>query len=240
MASWSVYNFPMKKPIIVLLLVALAAGVLYLTWGSRDGSVKSEDSANKISATYSDGVTSVEATFDNAAETVTFSHPALGSVTLPRAVSGSGARYASSDEGVVFWEHQGELTITKDDKVIFKGGQPTESASLSGNGWVWVETDLQSGEKVVAPAGERFVLSFDAEVKRLSSTTDCNQLSGTYVQDGEVLSVGPLVSTKMYCEGSVESVYSGQLALVSSFVIEGDTLRLNLNRDYGVMVYKKK
>lgn len=229
----------MKKPIIVLLLVALVAGVLYLTWGHKNEPVNS-DGSDKVSATYSDGKSEVMANFDNDADTVTFSHPSLGAVTLPRALSGSGARYANGDETLVFWEHQGELTITKDDEVIFKGNKEDNQPSLTASSWVWVQTDLASGVKVVAPEGKPFILTFDPENKRLSSTTDCNQLSGSYVQDGEVLSVGALASTKMYCEGSEESVYSGQLALVSSFVIEGDTLKLNLNRDYGVMVFKKK
>lgn len=38
---------------------------------------------------------------------------------LPRAVSGSGARYAA--DGIEWWEHQGEATYAVNDKTIFAG-----------------------------------------------------------------------------------------------------------------------
>ena len=50
-----------------------------------------------------------------------FTHPILGTVTLPIARSASGARYANEDESLVFWEHQEEVTITKNNQQIFQG-----------------------------------------------------------------------------------------------------------------------
>ena len=111
--------------------------------------------------------------------------------------------------------------------------------SLEATGWSWQYTDLLNGERVEAPVGDRFILTFDGD-GNLGSTTDCNSMGGSYVIDGEVLSIGELVMTKMYCEGSVEGVYAEQLRLVNSYVIVDDTLKLNLNRDYGVMVFKKQ
>ena len=74
-----------------------------------------------VNASYSSGSKKVDATFDNSADTVTFSGTSLGAITLPRAMSGSGARYANDDESIVFWEHQGVLTVTQNDKTIFTG-----------------------------------------------------------------------------------------------------------------------
>lgn len=76
-----------------------------------------------MTASYFDGSTSVDATFNNNEETVTFTLKTLGTVTLPRAVSASGARYANEDESIVFWEHQGVATITKNGTVVFRGSQ---------------------------------------------------------------------------------------------------------------------
>ena len=112
-----------------------------------------------------------------------------------------------------------------------------EDAQLVGTEWVWTHTEVSQGETVNAPAGERFVLTFEGG-SQVSSTTDCNGLGGQYVQDGEVLSMGQFISTLMYCEGSLESVYSSQLALVNSYIIEGTKLQLNLNRDYGTMYFE--
>lgn len=115
----------------------------------------------------------------------------------------------------------------------------SEETSLEDTAWSWQYTELLSGEKVEAPAGDRFVLTLEGE-GNLGSTTDCNFMGGSYVLDGEVLSIGQILMAKMYCEGSMEGVYVEQLGLVNSYVIVDDTLRLNLNRDYGVMVFKSK
>lgn len=111
---------------------------------------------------------------------------------------------------------------------------------LLDNRWVWIRTDLGNGTTVQAPNDESFVLSFDEPNKRVMSTTDCNSMGGTYVKDGEVLSFGQFAMTLMYCEGSLEGVYGEQLSLVTSYTISDDTLRLNLDRDYGVMVFQKQ
>ncbi len=115
-----------------------------------------------------------------------------------------------------------------------------QSGDLLQSAWSWQYTDLGNGERVAAPAGNRFVLTFDEATGRVQSTTDCNGMGGVYVTDGEVLSMGQFVSTQMYCEGSEETVYGGQLQLVNSYTIDGDTLRLNLNRDYGVMIFTRQ
>lgn len=115
----------------------------------------------------------------------------------------------------------------------------TNPSPLSDSQWSWRYTDLQSGERIEAPAGDRFVLSFDRSEGRVQSTTDCNSLSGVYVEDNEVVSFGQFVSTLMYCENSKENEYQQELSLVTSYTIAGDQLQFHLNRDYGVMVFER-
>lgn len=74
-----------------------------------------------VHASYVSGTETVYAVYHLLDESVSFSHPGVGEVTLPVARSGSGARYANADERIVFWEHQNELTITKDDIEVFRG-----------------------------------------------------------------------------------------------------------------------
>ena len=59
------------------------------------------------------------AVFDNAAGTVRVTLPGGRQVTLPQALSGSGARYSDGKE--TFWEHHGDGTYTVGDKVVFEG-----------------------------------------------------------------------------------------------------------------------
>ncbi len=123
-------------------------------------------------------------------------------------------------------------------KVVATDTQSTANP-LFGTSWSWVETILLNGEHVKAPAGDKFVLTF-GEDGHVKSTTDCNGMNGSYIINGEVLSFGPMMSTKMFCEGSQEGNYSEALALTNSYVIEGSELHFNLNRDYGMMVFVKK
>lgn len=118
-------------------------------------------------------------------------------------------------------------------------GEVAEAPKVEDSAWVWEYTELASEEMVQAP-DDSFVLTFDAESGQVQSTTDCNSLSGSYVIEGEVLSIGQIATTKMFCEGSIESVYTEQLALTTSYLILGDTLHLNLNRDYGIMVFRRQ
>jgi membrane-bound inhibitor of C-type lysozyme len=59
------------------------------------------------------------AVFDNAAGTVRVTLPGGRQVTLPQAVSGSGARYSDGKE--TFWEHHGDGTYSVGDQVVFEG-----------------------------------------------------------------------------------------------------------------------
>ncbi len=115
-----------------------------------------------------------------------------------------------------------------------------ESVTLEGVAWVWERTERADGS-VVEPKDSSFVLSLIAEEKRVSSTTDCNSMMGSYLLgNGNELRFGALASTKMFCQDSMEGMYGEQLALVNSYHIGGDTLYLNLDRDFGTMVFKKK
>lgn len=112
---------------------------------------------------------------------------------------------------------------------------PVATSSLTATSWVWQNTTLNDGS--VVEGKDAFVLTFTPNLS-YQSTTDCNSLSGTYVVDGEVLSLATPAMTKMFCEGSIENEYITQLVLTGSYVLEGDTLKLLLNRDYGVMEFK--
>jgi membrane-bound inhibitor of C-type lysozyme len=61
----------------------------------------------------------LSAYFDNVAGTVKVILPSGRTATLPRALSGSGARYSNGRE--TFWEHHGEATYWIGDKQVFQG-----------------------------------------------------------------------------------------------------------------------
>ncbi len=121
----------------------------------------------------------------------------------------------------------------------WQNNQNEATGELSGS-WIWQSSVDASGETIVPSDPNRFVITFTDE-GRLSSTTDCNSISGSYIKNEEVISVGPLTSTLMGCmEETLESEYSAQLALATSHSIEGNTLKIILVKDAGVMTFTRK
>ncbi len=237
----------MKRFLITLsILVVALLGIKFLA-----PTIETPTPAS-TAATFSDGTTHVDASFDNEAHTVTFTHEATGEITLPQAVSASGARYANEDESIVFWEHQGEVTITKDDETVFQGDvqedvetpeEPSATvatpAELVGT-WEWQKTEMNDDSEVVPTEAGAFTLTF-AQDGRVSGTTDCNNYMGSVTVDGSSLSFGQLASTMMYCEGSQESVFTRALMDVATYVFDAEgNLVLNIKFDSGNMHFVKQ
>lgn len=202
----------------------------------------------------------VQATF--ADETVTFSHESTGQVVLPQVISASGARYANADESIIFWEKGGEATITVEGEVVFQGvveapeesgeeapvgklpagsNPPPTREEVEGYVWVWEKTVMSTGV-VIEPAKEgEFTLSFDSE-NSISGTTDCNNFGGTAsVGSDGVISFGALMSTKMFCEGSQEEVFTEMIAATRSYAIDASgNLVLTLEGNGGEVFFTKQ
>lgn len=72
---------------------------------------------------YADGKTEVKVVYRIKSRTAVLLAPTLGYENLPltEAMSGSGARYLSTDGTVEFWEHQGEGKLSANDEQIFLG-----------------------------------------------------------------------------------------------------------------------
>ena len=103
------------------------------------------------------------------------------------------------------------------------------SADLKGTSWVLVEI---SGQPIVA--GSSPTLSFEEE--QAGGNGSCNSFGGEYTLDNGKLTFGPLVSTMMYCEETMEqeSAYLAALQSAAAYQIEDGRL-LILDAD-GVVV----
>ncbi len=115
----------MKNIILAVAGLLLIGGVIFfIDYSNKQSKLetnKEDEKVETIRATYVGETETVQAEFDNEADTVSFIEESTGKVTLKRAMSASGTRYTNNDESIVFWEHQGELTITKDGAEVFKG-----------------------------------------------------------------------------------------------------------------------
>ncbi len=232
---------------IAILAVLLVVAIVFINKGDKK---PTSVEANVVTALYTNDLYTVEALFDNDEDTVTFTEESLGTVTLPRAISASGARYANEDESIVFWEHQGELTITSGEEDVFVGvlvkvdGEDVQSSYLMTSdhpilgSWVWQSAVTSEDVEIVPTKVEAFVLTFE-EDGSVHSTTDCNNLMGQYeVVSDTNLAFGNLASTQMFCDGAEEDAYVAELIKVVTYEVEGDTLTLGTAG--GVMTFVKE
>lgn len=92
----------------------------------------------------------------------------------------------------------------------------------------WRLTHLGADRVVRAPEAKPVTLRFDESATRVTGSTGCNSLTGTYTRDGSALSFGPAATTKMFCMDAAE-LETGVLSALNrtaSHRIVGNTLEL--------------
>lgn len=209
---------------------------------------------------FYDQATGEEVPASFGASSVTFTSKTLGTMTLPQAMSASGARYANADESIVFWNKGDSVFITQNGTIIFNGTTmpahpdvtqvpkgklpagsqaPGDPKALIGT-WVWNKTTITSGAVLPNKPGV-FAVTFTAD-GRVSGKTDCNGFGGEYTvgSDG-IIKFGPFMSTLMYCEGSQENVFNGDMSKVTRYQLESPThLMLYFDNGASALHFTKK
>lgn len=99
------------------------------------------------------------------------------------------------------------------------------AASLENTEWRLVEV---RGRAVTSPPGRTPTLQLGAEGRKAVGNGGCNRIGGTYTLEGSGLRFGPLVSTKMFCEGAMEQeqAFLDALTATTGYRIEGSDLLL--------------
>lgn len=110
----------------------------------------------------------------------------------------------------------------------FEGETNTAKMSLSMKSWEWQTSADKQG---------KFVLTFMADGK-FSSKTDCNTVGGSYTALGNKLSFGPMFSTLMFCEDSIEQKYSTLLGNTVSFEFTGKSELVLTLKTGETMIFK--
>jgi len=114
------------------------------------------ETKQQVAATYraEDGKTA-EACFDLPSQKVTVRLPDSAVVTLPSAISGSGARY--SDGKLTFWEHQGTGRYFSGEKLLFEGKIAPQAGYNSGvTSKLLAKTSVTAnGQKIVYPVTDK-------------------------------------------------------------------------------------
>lgn len=120
----------------------------------------------------------------------------------------------------------------------FEGEADPSRMTLSMKTWKWISA-LYNDEREVKPAkADAFTLTFGADGK-FTATTDCNQMGGSYTTDAEKIEFKDIFSTKMFCEGSQETVFAELLTNSTSyhFTSKGELI-LDQKFDSGSVVFR--
>jgi len=99
---------------------------------------------------------------------------------------------------------------------------PSATTALSDTRWTITRID---GAAPVMP--EKATMRFDQD--RLATNVGCNGIGGEYRIEGSRLIAGPLMATRMFCEGPVwqqEEAVNALLSAAPELLRSGKTLRL--------------
>jgi heat shock protein HslJ len=136
--------------------------------------------------------------------------------------------YLGGLQGATGWGTQiGRLTIFGAAELVFGDGSAAD-ATLTGQEWTL--TSL-GGAPMTPDAGVTATFGDDGSV---TGSAGCNRFSGPYTVDGEDLSIGPLLTTRMSCgptADDLERTYLGALEAAIGFAISGTDLVISTSND---------
>lgn len=118
--------------------------------------------------------------------------------------------------------------------------QPTlqPGADLIGT-WKWTGATMNDGTKYTPSNPNQYTVTFQ-ESGTLTVNADCNTGNGTYTTNGSSLSISIPVMTQALCPPeSLSTEFVQLLTRSGSYVVQGSTLRIDLQADSGTMTFTK-
>ena len=120
----------------------------------------------------------------------------------------------------------------------FEGEADPSRMTLGMKTWVWISAIYNDGRTITPKKTGVFTLTFSPD-GRFSAKTDCNSVAGKYTVNENNISFSEMMSTKMYCEGSDENVFTKLLSDTQSFHFTSwGELIFDLKFDSGSVVFR--
>jgi len=220
--SWQVVNYNNGKQAVVGLLTGTE---ISLNFGA-DGQVSGNSGCN----TYSGGYQAS----GNALKVGPLASTMMACES-PAGVMDQEQQYLAALQNAATYEIAGDtLTIRDASGAMQVVAKATAPAGLPGTSWQ--VTMYNNGKEAVVGliAESKVTLSFGAD-GQVSGKSGCNTYSGGYETSGDQLKIGPLASTRMFCEKPAgvmdqEQQYLTALQNAATYEIAGSTLTI---RDAG-------
>lgn len=105
--------------------------------------------------------------------------------------------------------------------------------------WAWIETIENNDTSIIPKRPGAFSITLTEG--KVTGKTDCNSFFGTYqIGSDGIISFGPIGSTKMFCEGSQEAVFTDFISKTSRYTLDANNnLVFLLAQDSGSVMFKK-
>jgi len=121
--------------------------------------------------------------------------------------------------------------------------QAAAASSIQLLSGTWVLTYIQGTDKEFDQLykGKKPSVNFDITEQKISGNTSCNSFSGSFKASGKnsLDLKGPMMMTKMFCEGGGEEAFMAALRKVTSYAGDGTTLDL-IAGDIGILQFRRK
>lgn len=132
-----------------------------------------------------------------------------------------------------------EPTATVETTTELTSTLPTTATvpNLMGVVWQWQGTAMGDGSEITVKFPDRYTVEFLADGK-VQLRADCNTGGGSYVVDGQSLTMDVAAMTRKMCRpDSKSNLFIQQLNYARTFVMDGENLVLNLFADAGNMTF---
>jgi heat shock protein HslJ len=236
--TWSLISFNNGKGAISSVILDTEITAVF----GEDGSLAGSAGCNSYSASYST---------DGDTISIGMAATTLMMCAEPAGIMEQEAAYLAAIQTAATYEVGSQRLdlIDADGKTMATYGaqsealpEPTPPAGLApaiiGAPWQWVATLYNNDTKAVPENPENYLLELLPE-GQITVRADCNTATGTYMLDGDQLSINVTASTMMACPpGSLADQFIEDLNAAQSYMMDGEDLIIVLKLDTGSMRLK--
>ncbi|HRR08201.1 MAG TPA: META domain-containing protein [Rhodothermales bacterium] len=125
-------------------------------------------------------------------------------------------------------------------KDLLKPSRPKEITSRTAlKRYQWVLVQLSDAQGNTRVSGQKIFFQVDPSLKSLGGNGGCNVFGGDLKATSHVLKIGPLMSTKMYCDeaSGLENRFLGILDGEKTYKISGRRLTIRGKKPNTVLVF---
>jgi len=119
----------------------------------------------------------------------------------------------------------------------FEGEVDVSKMNLQIKNWNWIKTVSVDGKEIIPKNVSDFILTFKND-KTFGAKTDCNGVGGNYEIVGSKITFSKMISTLMFCEGSLEQDFTKSLADAVSYSFTSKGELVLILKSGGSMVLK--